>query len=272
MKKILLSATLMIASYASVNAQIFTENFTAPQIWTVVQLDTDTNQWGIGSMASGPLASQGNMAISNSWINDGSPSGADLTPDNLIISPSINTTGLTGTLNLSFKVGSPESTSSGYHAEYISVYASSGLTSAAIAAALMSPIHSAVLAGGEQMYTFSYDISNKLGLDSLRLIFRHHNCTGMNFICLDDISVVNGTASINENVITANVYPNPANSVLNVEISEEVELFEITSTDGKLVSSSTSKNVNVADLKNGLYMYRVRTTSGKIGTGNFVKN
>ncbi len=272
MKKLLLSATLLVASFTSVNAQVFSEDWTAPQAgWQSTQVapDADTNFWGVASVSSGALASQGNFAISESWIGTPAPNGTALTPNNFLISPVINTTALTGSLSLSFKVGSPETTASGFYEEYISVYVTDGYNG--LAAALASPVHSAVLAGGEQMYQFTYDISPMLGVDSLMLIFRHHNCTDENFIALDDIMVSN-TAGVAENTISSAVFPNPTNSMLNIEVAEEVASVEVLSTEGKVVAKSATKNIDVADLRNGMYIYRVTTVSGNIGTGNFVKN
>lgn len=272
MKKLLLSAALLVASFTSVNAQVFTENWTAPQAgWISTQFspDADTNFWGVASLSSGPLMSQGNFAISRSWTSAGG--GTALTPNNFLISPRIDASAITGPLSLSFKVGSAEATADGFFAEYMSVYVSDGLMGIP-AAVSGTPVHSAVLTAGEQMFSFTYDISSMAGADSLRLIFRHHNCTDMNFIMLDDINVSNSGLGLAENVISTNVFPNPATSILNIQVAEEVTSVEVLSTDGKMVAQSTSKNVDVADLRNGMYIYRVTTVSGKIGTGNFVKN
>lgn len=268
MKKLLLSLALITAGFAS-NAQVFSENWTAPQAgWVSTQLDADTNYWGVASVSSGTFASQGNFAYSESWQDDGTSSGLALTPDNLLISPVINASGLTGSLTLSFKVGSPETTASGFYEEYLSVYVTDGYNG--LTAALASPIHSQVLAGGDQLYTFNYSINNMLGADSVMLVFRHHNCTEMNFIVLDDINVSN-TAGIDENVISASVYPNPATTTLNIDVAEEVTSVVILTTDGKIVASSTNKNVDIASLSEGLYLYQVITVSGKYAKGNFVK-
>ena len=272
MKKLLLSATLLVASFTSVNAQVFTEDWTSPNAgWVSTQVapDADTNFWGIASVSTGALVSQGNFAISESWIDNPAPNGTALTPNNFLISPVINTTALTGSLSLTFKVGSPETTASGFYEEYISVYVTDGYSG--LAAALAAPVHSAALAGGEQMYSFTYNISSMIGVDSLMLVFRHHNCTDENFIALDDIMVSN-TAGVNENVISSSVFPNPTNSILNIEVAEEVSSVEVVTMDGKTVARSTSKNIDVAELKAGLYIYRVTTVSGNMGTGNFVKN
>lgn len=94
---------------------------------------------------------------------------------------------------------------------------------------------------------------------------------GMN-VSLAIYPVVNMVASIEENVIEASVYPNPANDVLNIKVvNEEIASVAIVSLDGKVVATSTSNSVNVADLTAGMYMYQVTTVSGKLANGNFAK-
>jgi len=84
--------------------------------------------------------------------------------------------------------------------------------------------------------------------------------------------IVNFTAGINENVISTSVYPNPANTELNIKTTEDITSVVVTTTDGKTVVTGTSSNINVSELNAGMYIYQVTTVSGKIGTGNFVKN
>lgn len=84
--------------------------------------------------------------------------------------------------------------------------------------------------------------------------------------------IVNFTAGLDENVVSTSVYPNPANSELNIKTTEEIATVVITTTDGKTVATGNSSNINVAALNAGMYIYKVTTVTGKIGTGNFVKN
>jgi hypothetical protein len=84
--------------------------------------------------------------------------------------------------------------------------------------------------------------------------------------------IVDFTLGLNENMISTSVYPNPASSELNIKTSEEITSVVITTTDGKTVATGNSSNINVASLNAGMYIYQVTTVSGKIGTGNFVKN
>jgi hypothetical protein len=84
--------------------------------------------------------------------------------------------------------------------------------------------------------------------------------------------IVDLTLSVNENVISASVYPNPATSELNIKTTEEIASVVITTTDGKTVATGNTATINVSSLNAGMYIYQVTTISGKIGTGNFVKN
>ena len=84
--------------------------------------------------------------------------------------------------------------------------------------------------------------------------------------------IVNFTNSVDENVVSTSVYPNPANTELNIKTTEEIASVVITTTDGKTVAKGNTSNINVSELNAGMYIYQVTTVSGKIGTGNFVKN
>lgn len=270
MKKTLLAIGAVLGLATISNAQIFSENWSTAQAatWTSTQMpsDTDTNYWGIYTVQS--FASQGPMALSQSWIDDGSASGAALTPDNLLISPAIDMSSITGSVSLSFKVGSPESTASGFYEEFMSVY----VVNDPMQVGSATPIYDQVLEGGEQMYSYSFDISSMAaGQASVYLIFRHHNCTDENFILLDDIVVTNGGLGVEENTISSSVYPNPATDVLNISIGEETTSFTLYTTEGKVAATSAGTSVDVSALNAGMYIYEAVTVSGKVARGNFAK-
>ena len=87
---------------------------------------------------------------------------------------------------------------------------------------------------------------------------------------IDDI--VSGYVGINETPETyVKVYPNPANDLLNVAANEAIEGVEIYGFDGKLEKTEASTSINVADLNTGMYIYIVKTVSGKSVKGNFSK-
>lgn len=68
-----------------------------------------------------------------------------------------------------------------------------------------------------------------------------------------------------------NVYPNPANSMLNIEC-ENLQMVEIYNLQGQLVKSQAgdATAISVSDLANGLYMVRIQTAEG-IYTQKIVK-
>jgi hypothetical protein len=79
------------------------------------------------------------------------------------------------------------------------------------------------------------------------------------------------TASLTENqLVKVSVSPNPANEVVNFNI--DAENFTITLVDmaGKVVATSTSNDMNISSLNNGLYTYLVNTANG-VATGKLIK-
>jgi hypothetical protein len=80
-------------------------------------------------------------------------------------------------------------------------------------------------------------------------------------------------ANVDENTLSdLKVYPNPATDVLKFETSEEIESVIISSIEGKVVREvKESSNVNVSDLKAGVYVYRLTTRLGKQAVANFIK-
>jgi hypothetical protein len=82
---------------------------------------------------------------------------------------------------------------------------------------------------------------------------------------------VDMVAGVNQNVISAKVYPNPANGVLNISINEEIESVLIVALDGKVVTTSTSASVNIGELVSGMHIYEIITTKGNVAHDTFMK-
>lgn len=70
------------------------------------------------------------------------------------------------------------------------------------------------------------------------------------------------------------VFPNPANSVLNVQMENAIETVEIFDMSGKVVLRSEANDnhiqINVTTLKSGIYFIKA-IANGQIATGKFVK-
>lgn len=116
-------------------------------------------------------------------------------------------------------------------------------------------------------YTHSFEEWNPSEVHS----FGHAYGGGAN-IALAIYPVVNFTNSIEENITTASVYPNPVNDVVNFEVSEEIASIVITSLDGKVIATTTNTTLNVSDFNSGMYLYTLNTVSGKVANGSFTKN
>jgi hypothetical protein len=269
MKKSLLAIGALLALTTG-NAQIFSEDWSTAQAttWTSTQnvTDTDTNFWRFVGVLG--FESQGTIRISESWIpvptND---PGTALTPDNVLISPPINMSAISGNVSLSFKTGSSQATADGYFAEQISVYAVTDLATLPAA----TPIYNTTFTAGG-LNTVNLAINSMAGQATVYLVFRHHNCTNQYLVMLDDILVTNGGVGIEENVLDAVVYPNPANDVLNINATEDLVSINVITMDGKVVATSTTTSVNVAALTSGMYLFEAVTVSGKVARGSFAKN
>lgn len=72
--------------------------------------------------------------------------------------------------------------------------------------------------------------------------------------------------NFNQNNLEVTLYPNPANDVLNIEMTNEVQLVEIYNIQGQKVVTSNQKQINVSDLSSGMYMVKVQDSENAIAT------
>lgn len=77
--------------------------------------------------------------------------------------------------------------------------------------------------------------------------------------------------NFNQNNLEVSLYPNPANDVLNIEITNEVKAIEIYNIQGQKVKSTNQKQINVSDLANGMYMIKVQDMEDAVSTKKFMK-
>lgn len=155
------------------------------QGWTSVDQDGDGFDWGFTDYtgAGTVFDAQAGVAVSASYDNT---SGV-LTPDNYLISPSFSLAATLSTANLTFKLGSTQTTASVWYEEFVSVYVVTNPSIASINSA--TPVYSQTLTAGQVMQLSNFDISAFAGLPSVYLVFRHHNCTDEYQVVLDDVKV-----------------------------------------------------------------------------------
>ena len=83
-----------------------------------------------------------------------------------------------------------------------------------------------------------------------------------NNLFIDDVNTSTAsTTGINNMPYNLSIYPNPAKDILTIEGSyRSVDVFDIL---GNLVlSSDATKNINVSELSNGVYMLNINTENG----------
>lgn len=268
MKKLLLSVAAF-AAVTTLNAQnIMSEDFenvANGTDWSVFDADGDTETWGFYDLSASSATHLNPLSIaagSASWNSTGA-----LTPDNFLISDTIDLSSASGTITAMWDVASVEDAGSQYAGENYSVYAVTDLATLATATADFNE----VIPDGGTIYTRSIDISSLAGSPIVYLVFRHHDVTDMNLMVVDNISV-DQVAGLAGKTIETSVYPNPANDVLNIVANEEIANVSILSLDGKVVAkAANAKTINVAELVSGVYLYEVTTTSGKVSRDTFMK-
>lgn len=82
-----------------------------------------------------------------------------------------------------------------------------------------------------------------------------------------------GYLGINEtNAVNVIAFPNPTVDVLHFSSLETIKNINIYDVNGKLVMNSSSSEMIVKELNNGVYNYEVVTISGKVSRNSFVKN
>ena len=68
------------------------------------------------------------------------------------------------------------------------------------------------------------------------------------------------------------VYPNPAESILKIEVENcQVSLIQVYDTHGKLVIETETLSINIQDLLSGIYYLKVALENNQILNQRFVK-
>jgi hypothetical protein len=283
MKKVLLSISAIVAA-AAINAQttVYTAtNLADYQAWSVIDLDQDTQAWGVFDFltgnAGGPVGTsfdaQGFVLGSFSWDPE---TELPLTPDNWAISPAINLTGYTSA-SLSWGRAAVDAD---FYAENYSVYVVTAADATALGAALAAatPVYTETIATGNAWVVRTVDVSSFDNTANVYVAIRHHACTDQFLLVVDDITITasgSGPASVVENAMNVNVYPNPADDVLNISMDLNGASVSVISMDGKVVASQvmsgTTATVDVANLVSGVYFYEVTAENGLVIRNSFVK-
>ncbi|MBO7630059.1 MAG: choice-of-anchor J domain-containing protein, partial [Bacteroidales bacterium] len=192
------------------------------------------------------------MISSASYINN---VGA-LTPDNWLISPGITIPANYYTATLSWYAKGQDA---GYAEEYYAVYVS---TNGANIGNFNTTLYEGETTGDWIQHTAN--LSAYAG-QTIRIAFRHYNVTDMFWLDLDDISVT-GTVGVEDHELSASIYPNPANNVLNINANCNINNVAVYNMMGQMVASYNVNDMNTqistVNLANGVYTVKISTENG----------
>ena len=230
----------------------FTEGFESDlaECWQNIDNDGDGNSWRSEEGTDEKPAHSGNYSYtSESYINY---VGA-LTPDNWLITPALAIPAQGATLRWWVAAQDPN-----YPADHYEVKVSTSATMSTF-----TTVHDETIASGNwEERTVNLD---NYASQTIYIAFVHNNCTDMFRMKIDDISVTPGTG-INDNDNNVSIYPNPANNVINVNASSNINTIEVFNMMGQRVAAfdanNTTANINVSALANGIYTMRITTENG----------
>ena len=75
-----------------------------------------------------------------------------------------------------------------------------------------------------------------------------------------------------QNDLQLNLYPNPANNFITIEMTNQAKSIEIYTILGQKVLESKNKQINVSSLAAGMYMVRIKDSENATSTKKFIKN
>jgi len=270
MKKTLLFIFLLAISISGFSQTLVFEEYfndgAIPATWTTIDQDGDTKNWYAETWQNDATGILESYTRSDSY--DGVAKVA-LTPENYLISPQINLTGLTGTVNLRYTI---QITSVDYPAEHYKVAVS---TTGKAVADFTNIVKDEVCTEADYYDTDPFwhertiDLTQFIG-QSIYLTICHFDCTDMDGFLLDSVQVSNTPAVglINREQASVSIYPNPAKEKIQVNGAFENAQVQLFTVDGRLVYKSAKEtkqtNINVSRLENGVYILKINSQKGVI--------
>lgn len=264
------SMTVNVISCNEAQNLPFTENFDGgmPACWTTLDMDGDGFTWESSlspvSYFSPSVDLSGNgHNDSYGYILSGSFSNVSeepLTPDNWLITPALNIP--SEGAKLSFYVAAQDAN---YANEHYGVYVSTTGTNPGNFSLLYEEDLDAN-GGPREMGTWKQkNVNLPYGGQTIYLAIRHFNCEDMFLLDVDDFSVTPGVG-VETHGVKAVIFPNPANNVLNINASSNINRIEVYNMMGQMVGSYDANDmntqINTSNFANGVYTVKIDTENG----------
>ncbi len=261
MKKLLLLITLFTFSMIGFSQTMLLEEYFSdpeniPTTWTTIDQDGDGNNWRINTYDDEIYI------VSDSYRN-----GTALTPENYLITPQIDLTGLTGTVKLRYTMQVGDDTD---FAEHYKVAVS---TTGIVVADFSNIVFEETCTANDHYDVPPYwhprliDLTPFVG-QQIYLTICHYNCTNQYKIMFDSIQVYNvvtlGVQTPDPFKLT--VYPNPSTDKVFINGEYDDARLSLISADGRVVYESEKENryssINVSQFERGMYILKLETSKG----------
>lgn len=240
----------------------FSEDFEAgmPACWTILDEDGDGISWEDSynpfSYYSGVDLSGSGYGDSDGFVLSGSYSNVSgvLYPDNWLITPALVIP--SNGAKLTWYVSAIDAN---YAAEYYDVMLSTSLNPSTFTSVFNETLQS------DQWEQRSVNINGNYAGQNVYVAFRNHNTADIFLMKIDDVSVTPGTG-VEEHEMITNIYPNPANNVLNINANANINRVEVYNMMGQMVANynvnEMSTQINTTAFANGVYTVKIATENG----------
>lgn len=263
MIKSMLFSIMMIISFSGFSQvfllqEFFDDQFKLSATWTSIDKDEDGHNWRVSNSGTN------GFAVSDSWMSG--VTGA-LTPENYLISPKVDLTGLSGTVKLRYTIQVPDPVLVEEH--YKVAVSTSGKKVADFKDIVME--ETCTTDDFFEVYPYWHerivDLTPYIG-KNIYLTWCHFYCTNMYQIFLDSIQVSN-TPEVNityQERSGITIYPNPANENLFIAGTFENAQMQLFTTEGRQVYQSVKVTkqalIDVSHLENGIYILKINSQKG----------
>jgi Leucine-rich repeat (LRR) protein len=245
---------------------IWTSNAENNNDFAKIDSDTDTFNWEVDNAAS---RGSGARFFSKSW-----DSGAgNLTPDNLLITPTGEISIPVTATSISFKLN-VEASNALRPAENFAIY----VFDEAVGQSFDTKIYEETLTvGGDGTdKDISATIPSSFAGKNIGIIVRHYDCTGQDKLYVDNFEVSYEEFALSNKKTIAqkvNIYPNPTKHSINVSLKEKSN-YTLININGKVIKTGTltpqQNNIDISKAANGLYFLTLENEN-KLITKKIIK-
>jgi len=228
----------------------FNDSENLPQNWLNIDGDGDGYIWKLRENSAGDK-----YIYSESWSED-----VILFPYNLLVTPEIDLTGLSGDVTLSYVVGAADDTY--FEDHYKLCISTTGTDTSDFSVILFEETtgYDAYEGWPERLIDLTPYIGQKV-----YLAWIHYDCSDQYRLLIDAIVVKNTlssglVSSVTDNALVA--YPNPVNDRIYIKGMEKGSSIELLTSEGKLVYAEqqveSQAAIDVQHFNKGLYILRIK--------------